>query len=111
MAILIKDTSTDTSWDIPLLYVKEVSLLSNIYDDTGETKITVASPLFEHVYKFLVQRERDFLQDMSVKDLIILFKYADYLNFERMQDAIGHAIANRMEAMSPEDLLNITDMF
>lgn len=111
MAMMLKVTNTNRCWDIPLLYVKEVSLLSNIYEDTGETTIPVASPLFEHVYKFLVDNNREFLNDLLVKDLIILFRYTDYLHFERMQDALGLTIANRMENMSPEDLLNISGMF
>ena len=107
----VTDTNMNRTWEIPLIYIKEVSLLSNIHEDTGETTISVTSPLFEHVYKFLVDNNSDFFNDFSVKDLIILFKYTDYLHFERMQDALGFTIANRMDNMSPEELLDISSMF
>jgi hypothetical protein len=112
MSILkVTDWNTSKTWDIPLVYIKEVSLLSNIYEDTGETTISIRSPLFEHVYRYLVEDNIDFFKDLPVIELITLFKYTDYLNFERMQDAIGYTIAHRMEKMFPEELLNISSMF
>jgi hypothetical protein len=112
MSILkVTDWNTSKTWDIPLVYIKEVSLLSNIYEDTHDTTIYITSPLFEHVYKFLVEDNIDFFKDFPVIELIALFKYTDYLNFERMQDTIGYTIAHRMEKMSPEELLNISSMF